>query len=42
VKLPKAFVVLKNEASGEEIGQEIMDFVAARVAPYSAFGALSL
>lgn len=33
-EVPKAFVVLKNEASGDEIGEEIMDFVAARVAPY--------
>jgi len=33
-EVPKAFVVLKNEASGEGIGREIMDFVSARVAPY--------
>jgi len=33
-EVPKAFIVLKNEASGDEIGQEIMDFVAGRVAPY--------
>ena len=33
-EVPKAFVVLKNEASGDKIGQEIMDFVAARVASY--------
>ena len=33
-EVPKAFVVLKREESGDEIGQEIMDFVSARVAPY--------
>lgn len=33
-EVPKAFVVLKCEAKGNEITQEIMDFVAARVAPY--------
>src|SRR5207244_7489312 len=33
-EVPKAFVVLKSEESGDEIGQEIMDFVSARVAPY--------
>ena len=33
-EVPKAFVVLKNEPSGDETGQEIMDYVAARVAPY--------
>jgi len=33
-EVPKAFVVLKNAVSGDEIGQEIMDFVAGRVAPY--------
>lgn len=33
-EVPKAFVVLKNEANGDEIGREIMDFVSARVAPY--------
>jgi len=37
-EVPKAFVVLKSEASGDEpdqeIVQEILDFVAGRVAPY--------
>ncbi|MDQ2920310.1 MAG: AMP-binding protein [Acidobacteriota bacterium] len=33
-EVPKAFVVLKNQASGDEIGKEIMDFISARVAPY--------
>ena len=33
-EVPKAFIVLKNEATGDEIGEEIMDFIAARVAPY--------
>jgi len=33
-EVPKAFVVLKSEAGGDQIGAEIMDFVSARVAPY--------
>jgi acyl-CoA synthetase (AMP-forming)/AMP-acid ligase II len=33
-EVPKAFVVLKNDVYDDEPGQEIMDFVAARVAPY--------
>lgn len=33
-EVPKAFVVLQSEANGDEIGNEIMEFVAARVAPY--------
>ncbi|MGI9066828.1 MAG: AMP-binding protein [Pyrinomonadaceae bacterium] len=39
-EVPKAFVVLKNETSGDEIGQEIIDFVAARVAPYKRIRSL--
>jgi acyl-CoA synthetase (AMP-forming)/AMP-acid ligase II len=33
-EVPKAFVVLKSQASSQEIGREIMEFVADRVAPY--------
>jgi acyl-CoA synthetase (AMP-forming)/AMP-acid ligase II len=33
-EVPKAFVVLKQEANGQEMSSEIMEFVAARVAPY--------
>jgi acyl-CoA synthetase (AMP-forming)/AMP-acid ligase II len=33
-EVPKAFVVLKPEANGNQISGEILEFVAARVAPY--------
>ena len=33
-EVPKAFVVLKCQPAGNDMGQEIMDFIAARVAPY--------
>jgi acyl-CoA synthetase (AMP-forming)/AMP-acid ligase II len=33
-EVPKAFVVLKPEANGNEMSEEILEFVAARVAPY--------
>jgi acyl-CoA synthetase (AMP-forming)/AMP-acid ligase II len=33
-EVPKAFVVVKPDASGDEMSGEIMEFVAARVAPY--------
>jgi len=33
-EVPKAFVVVKQDANSDEISAEIMDFVAARVAPY--------
>lgn len=33
-EVPKAFVVLKREANGHEVSGEILEFVAARVAPY--------
>ncbi|HVQ39401.1 MAG TPA: AMP-binding protein [Pyrinomonadaceae bacterium] len=33
-EVPKAFVVLKNEENGQEVTDEIIEFVAARVAPY--------
>jgi acyl-CoA synthetase (AMP-forming)/AMP-acid ligase II len=33
-EVPKAFVVLKRDANGDEMSAEIMEFVADRVAPY--------
>jgi acyl-coenzyme A synthetase/AMP-(fatty) acid ligase len=33
-EVPKAFVVLKTQTAEDDMGQEIMDFIAARVAPY--------
>lgn len=33
-EVPKAFVVLEYKANGDELSGEIMEFVAARVAPY--------
>lgn len=33
-EVPKAFVVLKNQSPGTTMDQEIIDFIATRVAPY--------
>ncbi len=42
-EVPKAFVVLKAEADGgRDRAEEIMDFVAARVAPYKRIQRWSL
>jgi acyl-CoA synthetase (AMP-forming)/AMP-acid ligase II len=33
-EVPKAFVVLKAQSTGDDMDQVIIDFIAARVAPY--------